>query len=111
MIPLNPIIVVEIFDVQGIDFMGLFQSSFGNVYILPAVDYTSKWVKAMPTRPTEARTIVKFLRENIFSRYGMPKAIISDQGTHFDNRSFDAFLKNYSIIHCLTTAYHPQTSG
>ena len=62
-------------------------------YILLAVDYVSKWVEAVPTRTTEARVVVRFLRENIFSRYGMPRAIISDQGTHFDNRSFDALLK------------------
>ena len=109
--PLNPIIIVEIFDVWGIDFMGPFPSSFGNEYILLAVDYVSKWVEAVPTRTTEARIVVKFLRENIFSRYGMPRAIISDRGTHFDNCSFDALLKKYSIIHRLTTAYHPQTSG
>ena len=65
----------------------------------------------MPTRTIEARVVVKFLRKNIFSRYGMPRAIISDQGTHFDNRSFDALLKKYSIIHRLATSYHPQTSG
>ena len=108
---LNPIIVVEIFDVWGIDFMGPFPYSFGNEYILLAIDYVSKWVKAVPTKTTEARVVVKFLRENIFSRYGMPRAIIRDPGTHFDNRSFDALLKNYSIIHHVATSYYPQTSG
>ena len=76
--PLNLIIVVEIFDIWGINFMGLFSCSFGNEYILLTVDYVSNWVKAMPTKTTEARVVVKFLRENIFSRYGMPIAIISD---------------------------------
>ena len=41
----------------------------------------------------------------------MPRAIISDQRTHFNNRSFDALLKRYSIVHRLATPYHPQTSG
>jgi len=91
--------------------MGLFSCSFGNRYILLTVDYVSKWVEAMPTRITKTRVDVKFLRENIFFRYGMPRAIISEQGTHFDNRSFDVLLKKYSIIHRLATAYHPQTSG
>ena len=40
--PLNPIIVVEVFNVWGINFMGPFSSSFGNEYILLAVDYISK---------------------------------------------------------------------
>ena len=46
MMPLNPILEVEIFDVWGIDFMGPFPNSFGNQFILVAVDYVSKWVKA-----------------------------------------------------------------
>ena len=96
--PLNPIIVVDIFDVWGIDFMGPFPNSFGNEYNLLCVDYVSKWVKATPTRTNESRVGVKFMREHIFARYGMPRLIISDQGTHFDNRSFDALLKRYSII-------------
>jgi len=48
MMPLNPIIVVEIFDMWGIDFMGPFPYSFGNEYILLVVDYISKWVEAIP---------------------------------------------------------------
>jgi len=91
----NPIIIVEIFHVWGIDFMGPFPSSFENEYILFAVDYVSKWVEVVPTRTMKARVIVKFLRKNIFSRYGMPRAIINDQGTHFNNRFFDVLLKKY----------------
>jgi len=111
MMPLNPIIVVDIFDVWGIDFMGPFPNSFGHEYILLCVDYVSKWVEAIPARTNESRVVVKFLRENIFTRYGMPRLIISDQGSHFSNRSFDALLKRYSIIHHLATPYHPQPSG
>jgi len=83
--PLNPIIIVEIFYVRGIDFMGPFPISFGNVYILLAVDYVFKGVEAIPTRMNEARVMIKFLTENIFSRYDMPCVIINDQSTHFNN--------------------------
>jgi len=109
--PLSPIIVVEIFDVWEIGFMGPFPSSFGNEYILLAVDYVSKWVEAFPYRTNDAKVVVKFLRKNIFARFSMPRAIISDQGNHFNNRSFDALLKRYSIIQRLATPYHPETSG
>jgi len=91
--------------------MGRFPSSFGNEYNLLAVDYVYKWVEAFSSRTNEAKVIVKFFRENIFARFGMPRAIINDQGTHFNNRSFDALLKRYSIVHRLATPYHPQTSG
>ena len=95
----------------GIDFMGPFLSSFGNEYILLAVDYVSKWVEAIRTRTNDGRVVVKFLRENIFARFGMPRAIVSDQSTHFTNRSFDTLLKRYSIVHRLAAPYHPHTSG
>ena len=62
----------------------------------------------MLIKTTKARVIVKFLRENIFSEYGMSRATISDQSTHFDNHFFDALLKKYSIIHYLVTTYHPK---
>ena len=78
MMPLNPILVVELFDVWGIDFMGPFPSSFGYVYILVGVDYVSKWVEAC--RAVDHRVVLNFLKENIFSRFGVPKAIISDGG-------------------------------
>jgi len=75
--PLNLIIIVEIFNVGGTDFMGPFPISFGKVYILLVVNYVSKWIEAIPTRTNEARDVIKFLRENIFSRCGMPRVIIS----------------------------------
>jgi len=111
MMPLNCIIVVEVFDVWDIDFMGPFPTSFGNKYISLAVDYVLKWVKAIPSRTNKAKFVAEFLRENVFARFGMPHAIIGDQGTHFNNRSFDALLKSYSIVHRLATPYHPQASG
>jgi hypothetical protein len=51
MMPLNPILIVEIFAVWGIDFMGPFPNSFGFLYILVAVDYVFKWVKELHARP------------------------------------------------------------
>jgi len=72
MMPLIPIIVVNIFYVWGINFMGQFPSSFGNEYILLCVDYVCKWVEGIPIKTNESRVVVKFLRENIFARYAMP---------------------------------------
>ncbi|XP_063941295.1 uncharacterized protein LOC135149498 [Daucus carota subsp. sativus] len=111
MMPMSPILVIELFDVWGIDFMGPFPSSFGHLYILLAVDYVSKSVEAIPTRSNDNKVVLRFLKENIFSRFGTPRAIISDQGTHFKNRQFESLLKKYSITHRLATPYHPQTSG
>jgi len=70
--PLNPVIVINIFYVWGIDFMGPFPSSFGHEYILLYANYVSKWVEAISRRTNESRVVVKFLRKNIFASYGMP---------------------------------------
>lgn len=101
----------EIFDIWGIDFMGPFPSSCGYLYILLAVDYVSKWVEAKPTRTDDSAAVVGFIKSNIFSRFGIPRAIISDQGTHFCNRTVAALLKKYGVHHRVDTTYHPQTNG
>ena len=59
--PLQGILVVQIFDVWGIDFMGPFPPSFGNLYILLAVDYVSKWVEAIACPKNDANTVVSLL--------------------------------------------------
>ncbi|XP_028242199.1 uncharacterized protein LOC114420526 [Glycine soja] len=83
--PLQNIMEVEVFDCWGIDFMGPFPSSAGNEYILVAVDYVSKWVEATATSRNDAKTVVKFIKKNIFSRFGVPRILISDGGSHFCN--------------------------
>ena len=111
MMPLNPILVVELFDVWGIDFMGPFLTSYGHSYKLLGVDYVSKWVEAIPCKTNDHRVVLKFLKANIFSRFGVPKAIISDGGSHFCNKSFENLMAKYGVKHKLATPYHPQTSG
>jgi len=97
--PLTNILVSEIFDVWGIDFMGPFPSSFSNLYILLAVDYVSKWIEAKATRTNDAKVVLDFVRTHIFDRFGIPKAIISDRGTHFCNHSMEALLRKYHVTH------------
>jgi hypothetical protein len=109
--PLQNILVVELFDVWGIDFMGPFPNSYGNLYILVGVDYVSKWVEVVLSKTNDHKVIVKFLQDNIFTRFETPRAIISDGGSHFNNHAFASLLKKYGITHKVGTPYHPQTSG
>ncbi|XP_019228452.1 PREDICTED: uncharacterized protein LOC109209598 [Nicotiana attenuata] len=109
--PLQSIQVCEIFDVWGIDFMGPFPSSHSFEYILVAVDYVSRWVETIPTRKNDAQTVCNFLKKNIFTRFGTPRVIISDQGSHFMNRQFSALLSKYGVTHKTGTPYHAQTQG
>ncbi|XP_074299553.1 uncharacterized protein LOC141630680 [Silene latifolia] len=64
--PLNNILEVELFDVWGVDFMGPFPSSFGNQYILVAVDYVSKWIEAIAAPTNDSRVITKLFKDYIF---------------------------------------------
>nr|GEX12415.1 reverse transcriptase domain-containing protein [Tanacetum cinerariifolium] len=100
--PHNVIQVFEIFDVWRIDFMGPFPSSRGNRYILVAVDYLSKWVEAKALPTNDARVVVKFLK-SLFARFGIPRAIISDRGTHFCNDKFAKGMSKYGVTHRLST--------
>ncbi|GJV21946.1 reverse transcriptase domain-containing protein [Tanacetum coccineum] len=108
--PQNAIQVCEIFNVWGIDFMGPFSSSRWNKYILVVVDYLSKWVEAKALPTNDARVVVKILK-SLFARFGAPRAIISDRGTHFCNDQFARVMLKYGVTQRLATAYHPQTSG
>ncbi|GJZ17553.1 reverse transcriptase domain-containing protein [Tanacetum coccineum] len=108
--PQNAIQVCEIFDIWGIDFIGLFPSSRGNKYIIVAVDYLLKWVEAKALPTNDARVVCKFLK-SLFARFGTHCAIISDRGTYFCNDQFTKVMLKYRVTHRLSTAYHPQTSG
>lgn len=109
--PLQNILEVEVFDCWGIDFVGPFPSSFSNEYILVAVDYVSKWVEAIATPKADAKTVVKFLKKNIFTRFGTPRVLISDGGSHFCNSQLAKALEHYGVRHKIASPYHPQTNG
>ena len=65
----------------------------------------------MPCRAADHRVVLKFLKENIFSRFWVPKVIINDGGSHFYNKPFKNLLAKYGVKHKVATPYHPQTSG
>ncbi|KAK2359233.1 hypothetical protein QL285_084625 [Trifolium repens] len=109
--PLQNILVVEVFDCWGIDFVGPFPSSFSNEYILVAVDYVSKWVEAIASPKADGKTVIKFLKKNIFTRFGTPRVLISDGGSHFCNSQLAKALEHYGVKHKVASPYHPQTNG
>ena len=109
--PLTNILEVELFDMWEIDFIGLFPSSYRHKYILLAVDYVSNWVEAIPTTNCDAKVVLNFIQRNIFSRFGTPRAVISDKGSHFCNKLFASLLAKYGVKHRVSLAYHPQCNG
>ncbi|KAK1662502.1 hypothetical protein QYE76_050661 [Lolium multiflorum] len=109
--PMNYTLVIEPFDCWGFDFMGPFPSSEGNTHILVAVDYVTKWVEAIPTKSADGETSLKMLLDIIFPRFGVPRYIMTDGGSHFIHGGFRKTLAKYGINHRIASAYHPQTSG
>nr|GFA98426.1 hypothetical protein [Tanacetum cinerariifolium] len=80
-----------------------------NIFSWPSI-ICQKWVEAKALPTDDARVICKFLKL-LFARFGTPRAIISDRGTHFCNDQFAKVMRKYGVTHRLSTAYHPQTSG
>ena len=91
--------------------MGPFPPSFGYLYILLAVDYISKWVEAIQTCTNDASVVDKFLRSHVFTRFSIPRALITNGGTHFYNKLVDKVLQKYHVWHHTSLAYHPQENG
>jgi transposase InsO family protein len=91
--------------------MGPFPNSEGCEYILVSVDYLSKWVEALPCRAADAMHLKKMFHEVIFLRYGVPRIVISDGGSHFIDRTLRKALSKVGVDHRIATPYHPQTSS
>lgn len=105
--PLKGILEVEVFNVWGIDFMGPFPSSFANKYILVVVNYVSKWIKAITSPTNDARVMIKLFKKQIFPRFGVPRLVISDGGSHFISKIFEKLLLKCRVRHRVETPYHP----
>ena len=100
-----------IFYFWGIDFMGPFPPFFSDVYILLAVNYVSKWVEAIACPKNDVITVIGFIQRNLLSRFGAPRTIISDEGSHFANKVFAKLMSRYGIKHMMGLAYHHQSNG
>ncbi|KAL5503577.1 hypothetical protein EMCRGX_G010548 [Ephydatia muelleri] len=89
-----------------IDYAGPFEGK----YWLVVIDAYSKWLEIVAHQSITTLSTIKSLRE-IFSRFGVPKIIVSDNGTQFASKKFEAFCYSNNIIHAKSTPYHPKTNG
>ena len=95
----------------GVDIMGPFpRSRKGNQYLLVIVDYCSKWVELFPMREAKSPKIASLLIEEIFTRWGTPKYLVSDRGAQFTSHLLTQICQQWGVVQKLTTAYHPQTN-
>ena len=112
--PLIPILAQNPFEKWGIDFVGPIKppSCYGQKhYILVATEYVTKWAEALATKTDDAKTVAKFIYENIITWFGCPKELVSDRGTHFLNDIIEQLTNKFLIKHRKTTPYHPRANG
>ncbi|KAM2359444.1 hypothetical protein ACFX1X_008155 [Malus domestica] len=111
--PLHPTAASWPFDAWGLDVVGPItpKSSAGEAYILAATDYFSKWAEAIPLREVKKETVVRFIKEHIIHRYGVPRYIITDNGKQFSNRLVDELCEKYKFKQHKSSMYHAPANG
>jgi hypothetical protein len=93
----------------ALDLMGpLPRSKNGKTMLLVVVDHFTKWVELFALRDAKADRICEILESEIFSRWGSPKSILSDNATNFRGNVFAKMCKSWGIHHKFATPYHPQ---
>jgi hypothetical protein len=84
--PLHSVITVFPFTKWGVDFVDCNPSSAGgHQHIIVAVDYFTKWAKAMPTIKFDGKNVAFFMFNQIIARFRIPSEIVTDHGSHFHN--------------------------
>lgn len=112
-LPLHISLPLVPFEKWGIDYVEEIHphSSRGMAYIVVATEYLTKWTEAKAVRTNDAKNAAIFLFENVITRFGVPKILVSDRGTHFLNKVIESMTERFQIDHRKTTPYHPQTNG
>jgi hypothetical protein len=112
-LPLVPVKTEAPFQQWGLDFIGEIHphSSAQHKWILTATDYFTKWVEAIPTRNATDAVVISFLEENILSRFGCPRKIVTDNAQAFKSMAMIRFCQKYNIVLGHSTTYYPQGNG
>jgi len=110
--PLQPQVLIEPFEKWALDFIGPTNPpSKQKKYILVCTDYVTKWVEAKALVSTTKNSVFHFLYEDIFTRFGVPREIVTDQGNQFTSNLVEKLMEEYKIKHRRSTPYHPQENG
>ncbi|XP_072056316.1 uncharacterized protein [Arachis hypogaea] len=96
----------------GIDLLGPFPVGPGQVkYLIVAIDYYTKWIEAEPLASISSANCRKFMWRQVITRFGIPEAVISDNGTQFADKKFTEFLNGLGIRQRFSSVEHPRTNG
>ena len=80
-------------------------------YTITMTDYLTRQAKFAPVKDCTGATALIFLFDIVVTRFGCPKILVNDQGTHFVNKTIEALTTKFQIQHRKTTHYHPQAHG
>ena len=110
--PLNPLPIEDVFSRVHIDILcSLPKTKEGFQYVLLVVDSFSKWTEAFPLRTQEAKEVANILYNEIFTRYGAPRTIVSDRGRNFMSKLVSALCEFFEVKRTQTSSYHPETNA
>ena len=110
--PLKSIEVSEPFFFWALDYMGLLpETAQGNRHILVLMDHFTKWCETFPIKDQRASSVASVLVSRVFSRFGPPAVIHSDQGRNFESNLMHEIYEMMGVKKSRTTAYHPQGDG
>ena len=110
--PLHPIITVGTFTKWGLDFMYCNPASTGgHHHIIVAIDYFMKWVEAMPTIKSDGETASHFVFNQIITRFGIPRELVTDHGSHFQNHMMEELASKLGYKQENSSCYYPQVNG
>ncbi|PKI69151.1 hypothetical protein CRG98_010466 [Punica granatum] len=110
---LRPMTAPWPFSMWGMDVIGPInpKASNGHMFILVAIDYFTKWIKAVTLASVTAKAVACFLRRDVIARYGVPATIITDNAKNLNNKVIDELCAQFKIQHHNSTPYRPQMNG
>jgi hypothetical protein len=111
--PLQPVLLDFPVSKWGLDFIGPINPPYlvGKAFILTSIDYFTKWVEVVPLKHLQDEQLIYFLENNIFSRFGLPLEIITDNGTLFISSNMTQFLAKLWFKNFTSSSYYPQGNG
>lgn len=95
-----------------LDLIGPFpKTKKGNIGILIMLDHFSKFTVLKPLKKFLSKYVIEFLETEIFSIYGVPEVVVTDNGVQFKSKDFEAFLSKYGVKHICTALHSPQSNA
>jgi hypothetical protein len=110
--PLHPVVTVGPFTKWGVDFMDCNPASAGgHQHIIMPMDYFTKWEEAMPTVKSDGNTATFFVFNQIIAQFRIPRDIVTDHGSHFQNEMMKELASKLGFKHGHSSPYYPQENG